>query len=69
MRLFSTLLPLLTLAISVNAHAIFQELYVNGVSAGHMEGIRVPDYNGVRVSYFSIRFLRMLTSRMNKSPQ
>ncbi|KAF8600434.1 hypothetical protein BDV93DRAFT_525442 [Ceratobasidium sp. AG-I] len=28
------------------AHTIFQELYVNGVSAGHNKGIRVPSYNG-----------------------
>ncbi|KAG9122989.1 hypothetical protein FRC07_000393 [Ceratobasidium sp. 392] len=28
------------------AHTIFQELYVNGVSAGHDIGIRVPSYNG-----------------------
>lgn len=25
-----------------------QELYVNGVSQGHLAGIRVPDYDGVR---------------------
>ncbi|KAG9121200.1 hypothetical protein FRC07_002948 [Ceratobasidium sp. 392] len=28
------------------AHTIFQELYVNGVSAGHLKGIRYPSYNG-----------------------
>ncbi|KAL7273452.1 hypothetical protein RUND412_003688 [Rhizina undulata] len=28
------------------AHTIFQELYVNGVSQGHLTGIRVPDYDG-----------------------
>ncbi|KAF5315151.1 hypothetical protein D9619_007055 [Psilocybe cf. subviscida] len=33
-------------ACSASAHTIFQELYVNGVSAGHMNGIRVPDYDG-----------------------
>ncbi|KAF4576625.1 hypothetical protein EYR36_004603 [Pleurotus pulmonarius] len=27
-------------------HTIFQELYVNGVSQGHLNGIRVPDYDG-----------------------
>ncbi|RPA94404.1 hypothetical protein L873DRAFT_1830346 [Choiromyces venosus 120613-1] len=27
-------------------HTIFQELYVNGVSTGHLKGIRVPDYDG-----------------------
>jgi hypothetical protein len=31
----------------VAGHTIFQELYVDGVSAGHLEGIRVPDYDGV----------------------
>lgn len=25
-----------------------QELYVNGVDQGHINGIRVPDYDGVR---------------------
>ncbi|KAK0455632.1 glycoside hydrolase [Desarmillaria tabescens] len=35
--------------VSVSAHSIFQELYVNGVSAGHLEGIRVPDYDGVYI--------------------
>ncbi|KAF9454864.1 carbohydrate-binding module family 1 protein [Macrolepiota fuliginosa MF-IS2] len=29
-----------------SAHTIFQELWVNGVSQGHMNGIRVPDYDG-----------------------
>ncbi|KAJ1300731.1 hypothetical protein OPQ81_002375 [Rhizoctonia solani] len=28
------------------AHTIFQELYVNGVSAGHLTGIRHPSSNG-----------------------
>ncbi|CAE6437930.1 unnamed protein product [Rhizoctonia solani] len=28
------------------AHTIFQELYVNGVSAGHLKGIRHPTFNG-----------------------
>ncbi|KAG6907062.1 hypothetical protein DXG01_010708 [Tephrocybe rancida] len=31
---------------SASAHTIFQELYVNGVSQGHLNGIRVPDYDG-----------------------
>ncbi|KAL0630703.1 hypothetical protein Q9L58_010447 [Maublancomyces gigas] len=34
------------LAGSAAAHTIFQELYVNGVSAGHTTGIRVPSYDG-----------------------
>ncbi|KAF5371495.1 hypothetical protein D9615_009651 [Tricholomella constricta] len=34
------------LAASASGHTIFQELYVNGVSQGHMNGIRVPDYDG-----------------------
>jgi len=35
------------LAVSaVSAHTIFQELWVNGVSAGHEVGIRVPSYDG-----------------------
>ncbi|KAH6911459.1 glycoside hydrolase family 61 protein [Coprinopsis sp. MPI-PUGE-AT-0042] len=36
---------LVTLASSVVAHTIFQELHVNGVSAGHTIGIRVPTSN------------------------
>ncbi|KAG8747187.1 hypothetical protein FRC12_014127 [Ceratobasidium sp. 428] len=28
------------------AHTIFQELWVNGVSAGHLKGIRYPTYDG-----------------------
>ncbi|KAG9219621.1 hypothetical protein CCMSSC00406_0006057 [Pleurotus cornucopiae] len=35
-----------SLAAGAQAHSIFQELYVNGVSAGHTVGIRVPDYDG-----------------------
>ncbi|KZW01390.1 hypothetical protein EXIGLDRAFT_666401 [Exidia glandulosa HHB12029] len=41
-----TVLALLPLAASVSAHAIFQELYVNGASAGHLNGIRYPTYDG-----------------------
>ncbi|GLB39541.1 putative glycoside hydrolase family 61 [Lyophyllum shimeji] len=37
---------LATLAASASAHTIFQEFYVNGVSQGHLNGIRVPDYDG-----------------------
>ncbi|EJC98512.1 uncharacterized protein FOMMEDRAFT_187182 [Fomitiporia mediterranea MF3/22] len=33
-------------ALSVTAHSIFQEMYVNGVDQGHITGIRVPDYDG-----------------------
>ncbi|PPQ92863.1 hypothetical protein CVT25_004351, partial [Psilocybe cyanescens] len=31
---------------SVSTHTIFQELYVNGLSQGRLNGIRVPNYNG-----------------------
>jgi len=31
---------------SASAHTIFQELYVNGADQGHLNGIRVPDYDG-----------------------
>ncbi|KAG9121201.1 hypothetical protein FRC07_002949 [Ceratobasidium sp. 392] len=34
------------LLVPATAHTIFQELYVNGVSAGHLTGIRHPSYNG-----------------------
>ncbi|KAJ7499931.1 glycoside hydrolase family 61 protein I [Mycena latifolia] len=33
-------------ATSVHAHTIFQQMYVNGVSQGHLTGIRVVDYDG-----------------------
>lgn len=46
--------PLLVwLAGAVSAHTIFQELYVNGVSQGHLQGIRMPDYDGVCFTAFS----------------
>jgi hypothetical protein len=40
----------LALVASASAHTIFQQLYVNGVSPGHQVGIRVPTYDGVRLS-------------------
>ncbi|PFH47655.1 carbohydrate-binding module family 1 protein [Amanita thiersii Skay4041] len=46
MKLSGPLTSLAFLVCSVSAHSIFQELYVNGVSQGHMVGIRVPDYDG-----------------------
>jgi cellulase len=36
----------LSLAASVSAHAIFQQIYVNGVSPGHKKAIRIPANNG-----------------------
>ncbi|KAF8158210.1 glycoside hydrolase family 61 protein I [Crassisporium funariophilum] len=46
MKIFISILSVIFIANSVSAHSIFQELYVNGVSAGHTVGIRVPDYDG-----------------------
>ncbi|KAF9454848.1 lytic polysaccharide monooxygenase [Macrolepiota fuliginosa MF-IS2] len=46
MKSYFTLASLAWLASTVSAHTIFQELYVNGVSQGHLNGIRVPDYDG-----------------------
>ncbi|KAH9924284.1 glycosyl hydrolase family 61-domain-containing protein [Epithele typhae] len=46
MRTFTSLLTAATFAASALGHAIFQELYVNGVDQGHTNGIRVPDYDG-----------------------
>ncbi|KAF9049502.1 hypothetical protein BDZ89DRAFT_1088925 [Hymenopellis radicata] len=37
---------ILFLVSTVSAHSIFQELYVNGADQGHLNGIRVPDYDG-----------------------
>ena len=36
---------------NLSDHAAFatQEVYVNGISQGHTTGIRVPDYDGVRM--------------------
>nr|AFO72238.1 glycoside hydrolase family 61 protein I [Heterobasidion parviporum] len=42
----SSLVVAVTFAVSVSAHTIFQEVYVNGVDQGHITGIRVPDYDG-----------------------
>jgi hypothetical protein len=43
---FSTAASALAFAASASAHSIFQQMYVNGVSAGKLAGIRVPDYDG-----------------------
>lgn len=51
--MFGILLSLVALAASSQAHTIFQEVYVNGVDQGHINGIRVPDYDGVRILYLS----------------
>ena len=45
--MLSAVAVFLALSTSVSAHTIFQELYVDGVSAGHTTGIRVPEYDGV----------------------
>ncbi|KXN88107.1 putative endo-beta-1,4-glucanase D [Leucoagaricus sp. SymC.cos] len=37
---------LASLSSVASAHTIFQELYVNDVDQGHINGIRVPDYDG-----------------------
>ncbi|PNS21143.1 hypothetical protein CAC42_3481 [Sphaceloma murrayae] len=41
-----SLLAVSCLAASTTAHTIFQELWVNGVSQGHMQGIRTVEYDG-----------------------
>ncbi|KAF7288381.1 CBM1 domain-containing protein [Mycena chlorophos] len=46
MTSLSLLATVLFGTLSVNAHTIFQEAYVNGVDQGHLTGIRVPDYDG-----------------------
>ncbi|KAH6911458.1 glycoside hydrolase family 61 protein [Coprinopsis sp. MPI-PUGE-AT-0042] len=45
MKYLSLLASLVALVSSGAAHTIFQELHVNGVSAGHTVGIRVPTSN------------------------
>jgi cellulase len=40
------LLIVLAAASGVVAHTIFQEVLVNGVSQGHLAGVRVPSYDG-----------------------
>ncbi|THV03901.1 glycoside hydrolase family 61 protein I [Dendrothele bispora CBS 962.96] len=42
----AALATLFSIAAKVSAHSIFQQVYVNGVSQGHLTGIRVPDYDG-----------------------
>ncbi|KAI0315795.1 glycosyl hydrolase family 61-domain-containing protein [Amylostereum chailletii] len=44
--IIAALLALVTTTTSTFAHTIFQEMYVNGVDQGHLNGIRVPDYDG-----------------------
>jgi len=39
-------LSLAAFALTASAHSIFQEFYVNGVDQGHLNGIRVPSYDG-----------------------
>ncbi|KAJ3508906.1 hypothetical protein NLJ89_g5499 [Agrocybe chaxingu] len=46
MMMKSSIIIFLLLAASAPAHTIFQELWVNGVSAGHLVGIRAPSYDG-----------------------
>ncbi|KAF8195542.1 glycosyl hydrolase family 61-domain-containing protein [Pholiota molesta] len=46
MKSLLTLAAIATAVSVTKAHTIFQELYVNGVSQGHLNGIRVPDYDG-----------------------
>ncbi len=41
------LFSLAVMASSAAAHTIMQEIYVNGVSQGHLKGVRVVDYDGV----------------------
>ncbi|EIM85952.1 uncharacterized protein STEHIDRAFT_98247 [Stereum hirsutum FP-91666 SS1] len=44
--MFGSILALGAFATSVCGHTIFQEMYVNGVDQGHINGIRVPTYDG-----------------------
>ncbi|KAI0789781.1 glycosyl hydrolase family 61-domain-containing protein [Abortiporus biennis] len=46
MKSAASLIAVVALASSAFAHTIFQELYFNGVDQGHINGIRVPDYDG-----------------------
>lgn len=63
-----TLASLAWLASIASAHTIFQELYVNGVSQGHLQGIRVPDYDGVRLKHSYLLYNVTLTSLVSPSP-
>ncbi|KAF7310249.1 Glycoside hydrolase family 61 protein I [Mycena indigotica] len=46
MKLHASFLALAASAAVARGHTIFQQAYVNGVSQGHLTGIRVPDYDG-----------------------
>ncbi|KAF9046518.1 endoglucanase II [Panaeolus papilionaceus] len=46
MQVLAKFVSLVLAASAVSAHTIFQELLVNGVSAGRTVGIRVPEYDG-----------------------
>ncbi|KAH8833368.1 glycoside hydrolase [Flagelloscypha sp. PMI_526] len=41
-----SLLSLALVASCVSAHTIFQQVYVNGVDQGRLQGVRYPSYNG-----------------------
>ncbi|KAJ8697521.1 hypothetical protein PTI98_004319 [Pleurotus ostreatus] len=56
-------------ASAAQAHSIFQELYVNGVSAGHTVGIRVPDYDGVRTHLSPTSLLTVICNTSIIVPQ
>lgn len=47
----ASLCSLAVLAGAASAHTIFQEVYVNGVDQGHLNGIRYPNYDGVRTIF------------------
>jgi hypothetical protein len=49
MPAMKSILAPLVLAATASAHAIFQQLYVNGVTPGHLVAIRAPDYEGVSI--------------------
>ncbi|PVF94636.1 hypothetical protein CPB86DRAFT_633875 [Serendipita vermifera] len=44
--LITSFLATVALVAPALGHTIFQELWVNGVSQGHLTGIRVPNYDG-----------------------
>lgn len=53
----ASICSLAILAGAVSAHTIFQEVYVNGVDQGHLQGIRYPSYDGVSAIFSLLLFL------------
>ena len=60
MKSTTYLLSIILLVGSASAHTIFQQLWVNGVGQGYNNGIRVPDYDGVRIQLARVSATKLM---------